>query len=205
MIQRTRTNHSTRWFPWTAFGVLWIAATAAGLVMLTGYASSPGQIRPAPAQWPTSSRVPLSRDRATLVMFAHPRCPCTRASLGELEKIMAHFQDAVDASVVFLQPSAEDDDWSRTDLWRTAAAIPGVRALADVDGAEAQRFRAATSGQTFVYNDRGELLFSGGITLGRGHAGDNPGRDAIESCLSDRAPACREAPVFGCPLAANGA
>jgi hypothetical protein len=137
-------------------------------------------------------------------MFAHPRCPCTRASLGELEKIMARCQGAVDARVVFLQPAGQSEDWCQTDLWRSAAGIPGVRVVPDVGGALARRFHAATSGQTLVYNDRGELLFSGGITLARGHAGDNPGASAIEACLAGQTPECREAPVFGCPIAARG-
>ena len=51
--------------------------------------------------------------------------------------------------------------------------------LRDDDGAEARRFGAETSGQTLLYDARGALAFSGGITGARGHAGDNAGRASL--------------------------
>lgn len=192
---------TSRSFLWLAFGVLWVAATGTGLAMLALYANSAGKTQPAPSHWPLGSRIQLSDDRASLVLFVHPRCPCTRASLGELEKIVAHYGAAMEPWVVFLKPAGAGNNWEQTDLWRTAVAIPGVHVISDVGGAEARRFHAVTSGQTLVYSDRGELLFDGGITYARGHAGDNAGRTAIEMCLSGHAPGYRETPVFGCSLA----
>ena len=68
--------------------------------------------------------------------------------------------------VVFFKPSGTAEDWEQTDLWKSAAAIPGVAVSIDVDGAEAQRFQATTSGHTLLYDAEGKLLFSGGITSG---------------------------------------
>lgn len=188
---------------WSALGVLWVAGTGTGLAMLARYSTSPGEMQPVGSDWPVGSRMQLSDGRATLVLFAHPRCPCTRASLGELEKIVAHYQDAVTPWVVFLKPAEAVENWEKTDLWRTAASIPGVHVVSDVGGAEARCFHVATSGQTLLYNERGELLFNGGITYARGHAGDNVGRAAIESCLSGRSQGYCETPVFGCPIAVS--
>jgi hypothetical protein len=188
---------------WAAIGVLWVVGVGTGLVMLTGYSNTPGDMRPAPSNWPRGSRLRLTNGRATLVLFAHPRCPCTRASLGELEKIIARYRDAVTPWVVFLKPTDSDDSWDQTDLWSTAAAIPGVHVVRDEGGSEARRFHAGTSGQTLLYSDRGELLFNGGITYARGHSGDNAGRAAIESYLSGHWPGYHETPVFGCPIAAT--
>jgi len=72
----------------------------------------------------------------------------------------------------------------------------------DENGAEAQRFQSKTSGQTVLYAPSGELLFHGGITIARGHEGDNPGVDVIESLLQhkDAAPVAASTPVFGCEL-----
>ena len=42
---------------------------------------------------------------------------------------------------------------------------------------------AITSGQTLLYDTKGHLVFSGGITGGRGHEGDNTGRESIEKYL----------------------
>jgi hypothetical protein len=168
---------------------------------LAWYGGSPGTSQAAPPQWPVESSIHLSERGATLIIFAHPHCPCTRASLGELEEIVARSGSTVTTSVVFLKPVGSDDSWDRTDLVQTAAAIPGVHVIHDLDGAEARLFGATTSGQALLFNARGELLFNGGITQARGHAGDNAGRFAIESCLANRAPACLQTPVFGCPIA----
>ena len=44
------------------------------------------------------------------------------------------------------------------------------------------------------------LVFEGGITSSRGHAGDSVGRSALEARLLDSGPADDGAPVFGCSL-----
>jgi hypothetical protein len=184
-----------------ALGALWLGLSCGGLAILAWYDRLPGTSQSDLLQWPADSKIHLSERGATLIVFAHPRCPCTRASLGELEKIVARSGSSVATWVVFLKPAGSDDAWDRTDLVNTAAAIPGVHILHDLDGVEARRFRATTSGQALLFSDRGELLFNGGITLARGHAGDNAGRSAIESYLANRTPACRQTPVFGCPIA----
>jgi hypothetical protein len=188
---------------WIVVGVLWIGASCGGLVMLTMYANSPGPSQQAPSQWPIDSSIRLSERGSTLILFAHPKCPCTRASLGELEKIVAHCQGSVTPWVVFFKPSGSDASWDQTDLRDTAAAIPAVHIISDLDGIEARRFHATTSGQTILYNDQGELLFNGGITEARGHAGDNTGRAAVESYLTGAVPVCHQTPVFGCPIAVS--
>jgi hypothetical protein len=119
---------------------------------------------------------------------------------------MARCQGRVTSHVLFLRPTELDTDWSKTDLWASAAAVPDVEVTPDEDGNEARRFGAETSGHTVLYSGDGSLLFSGGITASRGHSGDNFGRSAIVSSLigatseisafSEPAESC----VFGCPL-----
>src|SRR5687768_17857026 len=53
------------------------------------------------------------------------------------------------------------------------------------------------------YEPNGELQFDGGITVSRGHFGDNAGRDAIESCLTNGTAVLAETPVYGCPIVTN--
>jgi hypothetical protein len=113
---------------------------------------------------------------------------------------MAHSQGRLTAYVLFLKPTDFSEDWEKTDLWRSAASIPGVTAMIDDQGAEANRFHAATSGQTLLYDAAGSLLFSGGITGSRGHSGDNAGQAAIVSLVNSGAAARTETSVFGCPL-----
>ncbi len=105
--------------------------------------------------------------------------------------------------VVFSKPKGAGDDWQDGDLWEIAGAIPGAQRYIDSDGIETERFHAATSGQTLVYDPSGELLFHGGITGARGHEGDNDGQDSVVQILNGRNSMCRETPVFGCPINSN--
>jgi hypothetical protein len=182
---------------------LWLAVIVAGVGYLWGYESTPGVAASAPDRWPAGSRIKPAADRATLVMLAHPHCPCTRASIGELARLMTQAQGRVTAYVLFVKPPEFSGGWEQTDLWASAAVIPGVTVVRDDDGVEAGRFGAATSGQTVLYDASGKLLFSGGITAARGHAGDNAGRSAIVSLLTSRESEQKETPVYGCPLFAR--
>jgi hypothetical protein len=187
-----------------AVAALWLFMISTGVGILWGYESTPGVAAAAPGRWPADSRIKRAPDRATLVMLAHPRCPCTRASIGELSRLMTQAQGRVAAYVLFVKPSNFSDGWEQTDLLAGAAAIPGVSVMRDDEGIEASRFHAATSGQTMLYDTDGKLLFSGGITSARGHAGDNAGRTAVVSLLTAGGAGQQETPVYGCPLFARG-
>ncbi|MDQ3813533.1 MAG: RedB protein [Armatimonadota bacterium] len=181
-------------------GIVWLLAVVAGLGVMLNYENSPGVAATAPVQWPTNSRIRLAPDRPTLVMLAHPRCPCTRASIGELALLMARCQGKVTAYVLFLKPAGTASDWAKTDLWQSAAAIPGVQVVRDDGGVEARRFGVETSGQTMLFDSAGRLLFSGGITAARGHSGDNAGRSVIVSLLTTGMAERHQTFVFGCSL-----
>jgi hypothetical protein len=188
-----------------ATGALWLFMIGTGTGFLWNYEGVPGAAAAAPERWPADSRIPRAPDRATLVMLAHPHCPCTRASVGELSRLMTQAQGRVTAYVLFVKPQGFSTEWEKTDLWASAAAIPGVHVLGDDEGVEAARFHSATSGQTLLYDAEGKLLFSGGITSARGHEGDNAGRTAIVSLLTTSEDALTKTSVFGCPLFAPSA
>lgn len=164
------------------------------------YETTPGIADSAPSRWPSGTPIQPVLDRATLIMLAHPHCPCTRASIGELAGLMAHVQDRLTAYVLFLQPEEFPDGWEKTDLWESAAAIPGVQVFSDKNGREARRFHATVSGQTLVYDAYGRLVFSRSITGSRGHAGDNAGRSAIFALLTGEAAEPKNTFIFGCSL-----
>ena len=181
----------------------WVLAVSAGAVWMTRFTSTPGQAGKAPAHWPAASTVALDRTNITLLMFAHPRCPCTSASLSELERLMARADGQVRAYVLFLKPQELGEAWSETELCRRARAIPGVSVKMDPEGAMARRFGCETSGDVVVYGTRGDLLFHGGITISRGHEGDNPGLSAIVALSKSQAGQTKSTPVFGCSIFAK--
>jgi hypothetical protein len=183
-----------------AAGIAWAMAVGAGFFLLEAHQATPGEVADPPRRWPVDSRLALDPARANLVLLAHPRCPCTRASLAELERVLARCPGSVAVHVLFWRPGRSPEGWARTSLWHSAVALPNVRVLDDEDGVEARRFGARTSGHALLYDAKGRLLFSGGLTGSRGHQGDNAGRGSVISLLA-RGRADRErTDVFGCPL-----
>lgn len=198
-----------------ALVAVWMAVVLAALGGLWVYKLQPGRSAELRERWPADSGLTASSDRPTLVMFAHPRCPCTRASLAELRVVLSRFAGRIATYVVFMRPSGSSSDWSQTDTWAAASSLAGVRLAVDTDGREAQRFGATTSGHLVLHDSGGRLLFSGGITVARGHEGANPeldrlirlleretaGAPAVASAAASAAPAPeRPGPVYGCPL-----
>jgi hypothetical protein len=200
--RRTTSVISSSQFRWLLFvlGGAWALALAAGSLVLLQHENTPGPATATANRWPADSHLVLDSDQPTLVLFAHPRCPCTRATLEQLGRLLSHCRGRVRASVLFYQPAGASEDWARTDLWSSAAANPGVAVAADVEGAEARRFGVRTSGHVVLYAPDGRRLFSGGITGSRGHAGDNAGHSALLALLTGAGSDTVEFPVFGCGL-----
>ena len=183
--------------------VLWLLATGLGFHILLSYKGMPGKRGQTPSSWVQNDLVSLS-DKPLVVVFAHPLCPCTKATLGQLEQLITDASDQFEAVVLFYEPAAASKDWSSSPLVRAARSIPTVRVVLDEDGKLAGKFCVTTSGHTLVYSPDGLLRFSGGITGARGHLGYNAGYAAVRRLLiSDSAsPALTTTttPTFGCEL-----
>ena len=121
--------------------------------------------------------------------------------MTEFKNLVLPMQGKVNAQVRVSLPKGYAPEWSHTDIYDQAQALPGVNVELDEGGLEANRFHAKTSGYALLYAPSGQLLFSGGITQGRGHIGDNPGRRAVAALIEGKNPGLREFPVYGCPLA----
>jgi hypothetical protein len=176
---------------------VWGLSVAIGTATMVKYASTPGRIATPPLDWPRHTQFQPASPKATLLVFIHPQCSCSRATLEELARIMV-LRHQVEGRVYFLEPAGTH--WAKTDLYASASRIPGVRVFDDPDGAIAQQFGARTSGQSLLYNAAGTLVFNGGITAARSHVGANDGLDAVMALLKGDAPRHPTAPVFGCAL-----
>jgi hypothetical protein len=177
----------------------WLMAVGVGVRALLVYANTPGPAAVPAQHWPEGAPTP-SRQKPTLLVFLHPQCPCSRATIGELAEIMARCPEQVVTTVYLSFPAAPAARRDTNSLWRSAAAIPEVRVLEDDGGRMARLFGARTSGQVLLYDSTGTLAFKGGITVSRGHAGDNFGREAIVSLIRGNVPRGRTSSVFGCAL-----
>ncbi|HUQ69699.1 MAG TPA: hypothetical protein VM165_09260 [Planctomycetaceae bacterium] len=176
----------------------WLATVVTGMGVLAGYTNQAGS--PAAPPDSVAALATFSPHKHRLLMFAHPHCPCTAASLSELARLMSRCTGIVDATVYFYRPENKPESWVAGNLWNSAAAIPGVQVLVDPQGRTAAQFGSTTSGDVLLYDPTGQLCFQGGITPGRGHEGDNQGKSTVISIvLGDRVNVDRS-PVFGCTL-----
>lgn len=178
---------------------VWAAVMVVTFGGITSYAATAAPVQAGPERWPDDAGS-LDADRLTLVMWVHPRCPCTRASARELAELMARVSDRVRAIVLVATPADAPEGWARTGLVAELASIPGVEVVAD-HGQAQRRFGATTSGEVRLYAPSGVQLFAGGITAGRGHEGDNPGRAAIEIFALGAVAPIVLTPTYGCGLA----
>jgi hypothetical protein len=182
--------------------VIWIGTVAIGMVGLVQYqmtSGAPG--REAPHSWPAGvGDIARKPGRLTLVMTLHPQCPCSTASLHELSQLMTRAGEKTDAHILFVKPEGAPANWCDGNLWKQAKDIPGANVSIDDDAKDASIFGATTSGQVIVYDASGTIRFSGGITDGRGHEGDNAGLSAILGLILNGKTAVSTTPVYGCSL-----
>jgi len=176
---------------------LWAVAVAAGFILLERYANAAGRGAHAP------SRLNTSLSEASLKVFIHPECPCSRASLAELARLQSSWGEKLDTVVEVFAPDSMPKSWSQGDLYHQAINIPHVKVELDRNGNMARNFHVFTSGQVLLYSKDGCLVFSGGLTASRGHEGENAGTDAINSYLKTGRVPVSTTPVFGCAIGAN--
>jgi len=180
---------------------VWLGGVVLGLGLLASYSNAASPAATAPSSWPAGSSLARVQDSPHLILFLHPHCPCSAATLGELNRILAR-APGVQVTMVFFVPPDADDSWRSSALRRRAGGLQSsmVRIVDDPAGLEASNFGARSSGHTVLYDAGGRLLFSGGITASRGHEGDNAGADAVVALLAGKEHPVSHAPTFGCEI-----
>jgi hypothetical protein len=169
--------------------------------VLTRFDQTAGPVSAAPEGWPASSAIKLLNGRPEILVFAHPFCSCTDATLAELAQLSTRRKKgAVTPAITVLFYRPRKSGWVANDLWKKAQSLEGARVVWDDGGLEARRFGARTSGLTLLYSPEGRLLFRGGVTGSRGHQGDNFGLDNLTESLASTRPTHLASRVFGCAL-----
>jgi hypothetical protein len=177
-----------------------VFSTLVGMAALIKFDQTAGPSDAAPPGWPSQSGIKRLKGRAEIVVFAHPFCSCTDATIAELEQLLARGKPGATRppiTVLFFRP--RNSGWAPNGLWKKAQSLPEAHVVWD-DGSEAKRFGARVSGYVLLYSPEGNLLFRGGITGSRGHRGDNYGLDELAASLDSNRPAHGSNPVFGCAL-----
>ncbi len=175
---------------------IWFVSVAVGFGLMLRLQITPNVQVDAADLMPSVDSIVTEAGTPTLVMFLHPMCPCSRASIAELERLRARTPE-VTTNIVSI---SQDASWQESNLLRQVSGLDGIHLVTDTEGRIATRFNARTSGETFLYEAEGALLFHGGITQGRGHEGENPGSSAIFALLHGQQVSVPRSEVFGCPL-----
>lgn len=179
--------------------VLWGLLLAAGGTELFAYSVSNGAVALAPFDWPKSTA--LQHDTmGSMVVFLHPHCPCSSATMSEVERLMPKLRNRARVFLVFIRPENRPTEWLHSNLWDRAQRIKGVTVYEDFGFKEASRFGAEVSGQTYFYDGNGLLVLNGGLTPGRGHEGFSAGQQAILQWLDGKASGIAKTQAFGCTL-----
>ena len=181
------------------FGILWVFIMALGIVSLERYARIPGDKASVPQVWPKKTKIEREHT-PTLLVFLHPECSCSEATVEELNKLLGKVQSKVKVYAVFAQPEGWSINEVKSGLWKQVGRIPNVERVVDTGRKEAFVFGALTSGHTLLYDNGGRLAFSGGITESRGHVGDNLGEDTIVGLLNNQKMEVSQTNIFGCGL-----
>ena len=175
----------------------WCVAVGVGVVIAFGYSTTAGAAGATPSTWPSDSVIRPTSDGFTVVMFLHPSCSCSVASLHELADAVG--QGGAPHHVVLAFADTSGDPTGGV-AWSAADRVPGATRWIDRGGVEAARFGAVTSGFTVVYDRRGALRFAGGVTAARGEVGDNIGRRQVAAALAGDSNDVRRHAVFGCAI-----
>lgn len=182
------------------FGILWVGLILFGIGWLERYSHTEGAQAKTPMQWPKASSLQPSVN-PTLLVFLHPECSCSEATVSELDKLLAQIPKSVQTYAVFVQPETWSEKDVKGSLWNRTKRIPNVKLIIDKNREEAKLFGAMTSGHTLAYDKIGKLIFSGGITGARGHEGDNEGEETVIKLLNnDKNIRTAQTKIFGCGL-----
>jgi hypothetical protein len=162
---------------------------------MMAFDSTPGKAALAPAHWPTQTALTRTPGRKQLVMFVHPECTCTLASLEQLRRLETLTGNSIAAEIVIWHSavSRKPRDWNREG--------GGAIVFDDKDGQESRLFGAQTSGQTLIYDENGTLAYAGGLTVFRAEPGGDPLLKRILQGIGPQGQqTALEMAVFGCPI-----
>ena len=116
--------------------VLWLSASIAGMTTLWNHEARPGIPAAAPTSWPRDSALSKQPSKAAMLVWIHPHCPCSWATIRELERLLVHVSDDTDCQIILTRPAECGSDFVESDLTRAIRKIRGVSVVVDDDQRE---------------------------------------------------------------------
>lgn len=191
--------------------LFWSFLVVLGYGAMVFYSAAPAKSSAGVGHFPlvnSMSANPLSlrTDGLTLITFLHPQCPCSRATVSELQNLLNRKPGLENVPLstfaVVSRPSGCTESFAQGAIADSLKDIANLTVVIDKDDIESQRFGAVTSGQTLLFDKTGKCIFNGGITRARGEIGENAGVDALLTLFAGNRNV-HKTPVFGCSLESN--
>ena len=114
------------------------------------------------------------------LLFLHPECPCSDASIYELQQIQK-LNKEMNYKVVISYPKNTFEKWSNSNRAKRQLNRDSIfELLDDKENVLAKAFGAYTSGFTLIFNTPEDLVFAGGITPSRGHLGRTIAHEIVQ-------------------------
>lgn len=180
---------------------LWTAGLLVALVLFTLWAAREEQKASAKSRnWPEGAPLTLDPARLTLLVFVHPQCRGTEATLQTLAHVMERCAGHANVTIMLYEDPALLAYWKGSPIKAVAESIPGATVRNDSLGEAASFFDVTTSGSALLFAPDGTLLYRGGITPGLGQVGEG---DVLQTWLLEGR-GVRHEPVFGCSLQGIG-
>lgn len=200
-----KVNPLFRIFSQLVLFVLLPAVFLVGALVVAEYSNRPGPVGDALSNLDITASIAgvkifQATDEQTLILFYHPHCPCTRATVRSLRRLSCTFAAPVRILAVAYCPIGESETWIESSYTKTLSTLPNTSVLVDVGGKECKRFGARTSGHFLLYDSQGQLKFNGGITAHRGHEGDCAASIELVNKINSHSGEASHWPVFGCPI-----
>ena len=179
-----------------------IGIIVSGSVKILDYSNRPGESGDVPERILKLNELEnaLSPSAPTLLLFLHPHCPCTKATIKNLDSVLNTSPDTVNFYAVAFCPLDETEQWVQSPIMNTLIEDLDAKVIIDHGSEISSAFGIKCSGHILLYSDRGELQFDGGITSSRGHEGYCLPQNDLQKILSNDAEQPVHWPVFGCPL-----
>ncbi len=138
--------------------------------------------------------------KPTIVFFYHPHCPCTRATIRNIERALTNCLCNPRIIAFAFIPEGKSESWIESDTTRKLRTFKGTQVYPDQAGLITRKFRVVTSGHILVYDRDKQLVFSGGVTSSRGHEGTCNAIEAFLHAANGEVHSSIEYPAFGCSI-----
>lgn len=183
----------------TSLGLAWFGAAILGWSAMLQHTYQPQPTEKPASQWP-KTKLAVKTDGVRIVVFAHPFCPCTQATLNSLDESLSRLPSHTSLHIVFCTAGFDDQQVALSQTMAFARRIPQVDVYCDEDGEETRLFGAKVSGEVFAFDFHGRRVFHGGVTVGRGHRGESAGQKMLERLVLGQSVSVGSTRVFGCAL-----